>query len=322
MYFGLEFFDYYCDIFKLEIIENIEIPENLFELGLLPVFEPENNNYNNSENFYLDFDQLNNLNYFFPVEPQNYFVCNFDEFLKNFRLLQIGFDGFFQPRYFFDTDSGGLPSGLTKLYDDRAAEFFQDRNVFETARYFTENLIGNTAFEQIFGGAFDKIFEFFEFPEAYIREPDRFFEIPRTRYGGLEKTLDFSDIFSEIFSEKYTGISKNFQDPIPELARGPDIIKPDNFTEKYSAELQNIITPRNIFSAAADGGSIRITEKSRQEKLAADTLQSSLNRRVKTLEEIVRGRKISAGADCGEVLRRLELELRSALNSCSEGVHF
>lgn len=226
------------------------------------------------------------------IENINFSSSFFGNFEKFFKFSDI-FDNFFGK---FENRFSESFSGFENFYRGNIRNYysqnvsvrgFTDFFEFYEDRFFegfsARKFLENINFSRIFFGELEKIFEF---TEIFSRETIQEFLISQYRFLNSEQISRFIDAGS----------------PAAELER----------------TFEKIITPKNIYTSAANSLFIEKTTGN----VEAEISRTRLNRRVDELWEIVQKQKTTKPPDYDSIVRQLEFELRSALNSCGEGVHF
>lgn len=317
MYFGAEFFDcdpdlntdFYAGFISFFGENNLEIPDNLFDLGVPAVFGLQNfedlENYNLffyfRDNFFIDSLSNSFGSSFFSLESfkNNLFYSRnmTRQFNESSDLFNFISGNFFDLNFFRSSFASGF-TGFINSYNSEISKGFRS---LDLTRFLAGNFFEGIYFYRKFS---ESIKKFLNFPELISRD--------------IEKNIDFSGAYSEKINELINFLPVRIFD----FNRTLRSINSDHQTEETMLNKNKIIIPKNIFSVAAENEFSEFSIRNYSGKINSDNSRSGLNRRIEQLEEIIRNNKRTIEIDYDSVVRRLDFELRSALNSCSEGVHF
>lgn len=346
MFFGADIF-----VPEIEFFGGItlEIPDNLFDIGILFFFgNPGPVNYENYGDFYGCFDRIFNFDIHagFILDSIGNYSGEFNEFpdSRNFLLENYGqvlffpgdLVGFYGSLFCDPFENLCLSNGFTRGFAD-AGNFFSgfaltDGSGFYFPRSFTEKNNQSFDFRQFFLRSFESLLDFSgikseifgNFFEAYgyfFRDFSELLNSPEFFTDDREKII----VFPNIRSEKISGSVEFLQDYLPGFERIPTFCEPYYLTKTESPGIMRKIiqsVPENIYTVSAGREFNERIVDILQKNSGEEVTSSILKRRIDELEEkIVRGQSRCV-YDYDQVVRRLEFDLRSALNSCCEGVHF
>lgn len=337
MFFGADIFPFAGEVIYFGEFD-LRIPDNLFELGI-PFFfgirSPTDREENGDLNFYYElfFNYDHNVGLYFNsfkksaeffkecLDWRNSFfenclgnVFNLRKLLQSFNGALIFFGAFTKRITYNSSTSSGFERDFRKRFDFFRSFASREFDSFSSAiflsgepillRVFSRDFFGNSVYSRLFSRFLDKQF-FFEHFFA------RNFEIP----------FNLSRVNQIVTAE----LTDSFRYFLFDRERIPRLIDTDRKFEKITLGSECNIAkkkPENIFSVAADLGACEIIDGLPQKGQNKNTSSSGLQRRIEALEEKILREKTNSVIDYDSVVQRLDFELRMALNSCGEGVHF